>query len=201
MSLVETHKLEPFGKKYEILPRRIFLDTNIVQYLNDYPDLVFEGFQEDILRTTKGKEILSGTHLHSQLSSLSTIFTPVTRIPYQFAVSENVFEEVKNKNDRSLENWFLELMSYWKSSIDSTSFVGWGKRKLARAQGDYALQAGLSKKDFRILCDALLLECDCILTCDRYRNRNEWIHDKYRIMVLYPTDLVEMIMPFRALWC
>jgi hypothetical protein len=59
--------------------------------------------------------------------------------------------------------------------------------------------SGLAKEDFRVLTDALLLECQAILTCDKSRNRQAWIAGKYWILILYPSDFLRIILDFQTL--
>ena len=96
-----------------------------------------------------------------------------------------------------------DLCQYWQDNLISVgdgAFVEYGKRKLVRLQSDKALINGLSKEDFKVLSDAVVLECQAVLTCERYHNRQAWIAEKYRILVLYPSDFTRRIQDFQTLW-
>jgi len=203
-SLVEAYNSMPISDRSEKLPRRIFLDTNVIQYLTDFGEFIFDNYLEDgRLITARGKEISEGTFLFNQIISLNKIFLGLDRTSMHFAISEYIYQEVQKKNDPHLTSYFSDLWQYWNSIIEGNgenAFKGYGKRKLARIQSDKSIIDGLSKSDFQVLCDALVLECDAILTCDKYRNRQNWIYNKYGIMVLYPSDFIAIIEEFQHLW-
>lgn len=203
-SLAERYNSMSFMERFDQLPQRLFLDTNIIQYFTDFGEFIFDNYmKEGRLVTSKGKEILEGSFLFNQIACLNKILLGLNRTSMHFAISEFIYEEVKKKNDPHLTLYFSDLWQYWNKIVEEAgegAFKGYGKRKLARIQSDKSIIQGLSKNDFRVLSDALLLECDAILTCDKFRNRQNWIYDKYRIMVLYPSDFMEIIRDFQALW-
>jgi hypothetical protein len=204
MNLVDRNKDLPLWVRFQRLPRRVFLDSNVIQYLSDFGEFIFDNCMEDAsLITTRGKQIPEDTFLFNQLICLNRIFLGLDRTSIHFAISDFIYQEVQKKNDPKLTSYFSELRQNWNTIIEENgenALTGYGKRKMARIQSDKSIINGLSKSDFQVLSDALVLECDAILTCDRYRNRQNWIYDKYRIMLLYPSDFMEIIQDFQALW-
>lgn len=102
-----------------------------------------------------------------------------------------------------MSQWFYDLWDYWQSVIEEQggrAFSGHGKAQSKLLLTDTSIKGALSKEDFVIFSDAMELECEAILTCDKYRNRQDWILRKYKLMVLYPTDFLAIINEFRALW-
>ena len=187
------------------LPSRIFIDTNVVQYMNDFGEAIFENFNHNypIYVDSKGKRIIEGTFLHSQLDALRQIVAGIDRTSIEFAVSMGVFTEILEKNDRSLHNWFYELYNYWNTASQqyvNGAFTGEGKLLLRKIQSDESIKSAFSKKDFIIVSDAIELECDSILTCDKFRNRQSWMQKRYGVSILYPTDLMIILYKFQALW-
>lgn len=205
MDFVENFNSKPAQERFFKLPVRLFMDTNIVQYLSDFAEFICDGYSDEgKLFTSNGREIGVDSFLYKELNCLRQIFLNIERSPFHFAVSYNVFKEVQQKNDPYLTRWFSDLWDYWQAVLGErgeNAFVGFGRRKLARIQSDSSIKNGLSKSDFKILCDALELECDAILTCDKYRSRQGWIYSKYGIMVLYPSDFLEITNGFHSLWC
>jgi hypothetical protein len=204
MNLIEISNQDSISSQFDKLPSRIFLDTNIIQYLADFGSFVFDGEQEDgILVSPKGKAIREGSHLYSQIVGLKMLFQMVGRTPFHFATSESIYQEISRKHDSKLMMWFLDIWNHWQTVrrvSGDCAFQGYGHRKVARFQSDKSIINGLSKLDFKVLSDALLLESDALLTCDKFRNRHSWIFAKYNMMVLYPSDLIQMSKGFHALW-
>jgi hypothetical protein len=83
------------------LPRKIFLDTNIVQYLFDFGEFIFDNYRESesYLESPKGKQLQSDTFLFQQILALQEIFTPTTRLLYYFVVSGSIYNEIQKNSD------------------------------------------------------------------------------------------------------
>jgi hypothetical protein len=205
MNLVDKLNDIPSFERFNNLPIRIFLDTNIVQYLCDFGEFIFENhMEEDELMTSNRKIIPKDSFLYGQITCLRKIFFAIDRSPFHFAVSEFTFAEVQKKQDPRMTKWFFDLWDYWQTVIlesHEDAFSGYGRRRLSQLQSDRSIKSGLSTNDFKVLSDALELECDAVLTCDKYRNRQTWVYDKYKIMLLYPSDMLNIIQPFQAIWC
>lgn len=146
---------------------------------------------------SKGKEIQKGSFLYNQLFSLREIVTPTTRLPYIFAVSPGVYKEIEVKQDKKLNCWFEDLWQYWQANNHENV----SSENASLFEHDHSIKGALSSADLKIFGDAITLQCDAILTCDKFRDRQEWLYNRYKIMVLYPTDLLEFIDDFRPLWC
>lgn len=194
-----------FQERLENLPQRIFLDSNVVQYINDFGEFIFDNYNENenYFVGPKGKKIKREDFLFQQIIALRQIFIAVERTPFEFAISQGVYDEIRKKNDHHLIRWFYDLWDYWQTVVqehDGNAFAGHGKLNSNRLQSDKSLKEALSQKDFKIFSDAVELECDAILTCDKYRHRQEWIYKKYGLMVLYPTDFIELTADFQSLW-
>jgi hypothetical protein len=187
------------------IPQRIFLDTNVVQYIHDFGEYIFENHTDsnDFFENSRKKKIHKGTFLYNEIEALNIIFSAVERTPFDFAISEKVFHEINSGNNHNLNRYFYDLWDYWQTTIfeyGDEAFTGKGETKAENLISDKSLVGALSKKDFGILHDAIELECDAVLTCDKFRNRQAWIYKKYQIMALYPSDLVTLIKPYQALW-
>ncbi|HYF32496.1 MAG TPA: hypothetical protein VD993_15335 [Chitinophagaceae bacterium] len=158
---------------------------------------------EDCFIGSHGKKTKRGDFLFVQILALRQIFFAVERTPFEFAISVNVYEEIQRKNDFRLTQWFYDLWDYWQTVIwdqNGKAFTGQGKISALRLQQDDSIKNALSKPDFKIFTDAIELECDAILTCDKYRSRQDWIYKNYGIMVLFPSDLCELTKDFHSLW-
>ena len=201
--LAKRFNLLNFGERYEKIPTRIFMDTNIIQYLGTYGEFIFENyFEDDIFLDQRGEEL--SPFLINEINSLRILLLGIDRSPFHFAFSLNIYNEVQKKGDASLSSYFLDLYQYWQSivwDLGNAAFSGAGKGHLRTVKTDTSIIGALSKKDFHVFCDAVELECNAILTCDKFRKRQNWIYDKYNIMVLSPTDLLEIMKDFQGLYC
>lgn len=188
---------------YELLPRRIFLDTNILQYLQDFGEFIFDHYQEneECLVSPKGKEISKGTPLYQEIEALRFLLLGIDRTNVELAVSGNTFKEVQRKQDSGYTRWFFEMWDYWQTILRSyKDGIASEPDKLKRFDGDTALLGRLSKNDTAIIRDAVSFDCNAILTTDKFRNFREEVNSKYKIMILYPTDLWGLLKPWQALW-
>lgn len=190
---------------YRLLPRRIFLDTNILQYLQDFGEFIFDHYQENdqYLVSPRGKKILTETELYKEIEALRSVLLGIDRSNIEFAVSESTFEEVQKKRDSNYRRWFFEIWDYWqtilreyKSKIPSKSVSS----RLGEFSQDRSLLGRLSKSDSKIIQDAISLDCHAVLTVDKFRDLHKEVKAKYKLMILYPTDFLKLIGPFQALW-
>jgi hypothetical protein len=73
--LSEIYNAKPFPERYDTLPGRIMLDTNVAQYLLDFGGFIFEGGVEGDAGfvTTRGNTIRQGERLHDEIQALHRI--------------------------------------------------------------------------------------------------------------------------------
>ncbi len=188
---------------YGSIPKRIFLDSNILQYLQDFGEFIFDHYQEtdEYLVSAKGNKILKDSKLYNEIRVLKVLLLGLDRTNIEFAISQNTFAEVQRKQDDSYMRWFFEMWDYWQNIIQAhKENVSSGPAKLKKFDNDRSLLGRLSKDDSKIIRDAISLNCNAVLTVDRFRNLHKEINDKYKMMVLYPTDLWGLLKPFQALW-
>lgn len=190
---------------YNLLPRRIFLDTNVLQYLQDFGEFIFDHYQENegYLISPRGRKILTGSALYREIEALRFLLLGIDRTNVEFAVSENTFEEVKKKRDARYKQWFFEMWDYWQDILQQHKSRPPSKSagsRLKKFDQDRSLLGRLSKADSIIIRDAIFFDCHAILTVDKFRNFHKEINDKYKLMILRPTDFLNMIKPFQALW-
>lgn len=94
------------------IPRRAFLDTNVVNMVLDYGEFIHENVPlPPGLRPKRQREI----------ESLAGIFDTGQRASWQFAVSPLTYQEVNATSDptrrASLETWFAELWYCWRNIV------------------------------------------------------------------------------------
>ncbi len=88
------------SSKFENIPCRIFLDSSILQALQDYGAFLYENGPlskvDPIYRDPKGI---------AKLETLRHIMQISERAPFQFALSRNSFVEVQAKRDTQYLQW------------------------------------------------------------------------------------------------
>src|SRR4030066_1231432 len=139
---------QQFQERFEKLPKRIYLDTNVVQYVSDFGEFIFDNYNEneDYFVGAKGKKIEREDFLFGQIEALRQIFITVERTPFEFAISTGVYEEIQRKNDYHLTRWFYELWDYWQTVIgeyNGNAFTGNGKVFLNHLHSDNSIKGAL----------------------------------------------------------
>ena len=197
--------------RYQNLPGRIFLDSNVLQYLQDFSEYVFDNYREDkdYFISPKRKIIKKGTRLYEQIIALHDIFINIERANFEFVVSNAVYDEVIKKkinghHDENFIKWFYDVWDHWqavrisyKNSISKEAFIRYEK-----AKKDKSLLGSLSRRDRNIILDAIERDCDAVLTVDKFADTNKqyFVYKKYKLMILKPTDFLIILKPFQSLY-
>lgn len=177
---------------FEALPKRISLDSSILQTLHTYGGFIYDGESFDVKEGIWPENI----------EALRNIFLVQSRALHEFALSENSLIEVKNKGDTSYLQWAFEMLDYWQSCIrryENSPFGGQGislAGKLEESQFGY-----LGTKDRKLIQDATILECDVFLTIDHKLSKNAGhIHKEIGIKILMPTQYWSLLRPWASLY-
>jgi hypothetical protein len=195
--------------RFNLIPGRIFLDTNVLQYVQDFGEYIFEHCRESeaYFQSIKRK-IYKGERLFTEIEALHDFFLNVNRANFEFALSEAVYREVTDKGDSSFLQWFNDVWDHWSSVVsDYEADEGVSPRAekdYQEALADKSLSCSISKKGLEIVLDAIRYDCDALLTTDRFaRNQNKklYIFQNYKFMILMPSEFMEIIKPYQALWC
>ncbi len=188
------HSVEDF----EALPCRIFLDSNILQILQDYGAYVWDNDKDSIFgRITKMRNGVEN------LESLRRIFLLNERANFEFALSSNSMKEVQASGDFRYLQWAYDVLDRWMACIReynrSRAFSGEGQRLLDKL--DLKAFEYLSKKDRALVIDAVKLECDAFLTMDmRLASHAPHIRKSVGIQVLQPSEYWQLLSPWAGLW-
>ncbi|MBE0338719.1 hypothetical protein [Paenibacillus sp. 23TSA30-6] len=196
---------QEFSDRWDKFPKRILLDTNIIQITYNFGDYIYDvgNLSDEIFSSRSGKRVLKSQRLHSEVVCLRELFRGIDRTNIEFAVSRSVHREVEAKNDSLMLSWFLEWADYFDGFLaqyEKPPWSGKGKEAALQAANDKTILSNLSEKDRRIFLDCLELECNAILTYDKYRNTQDWMYKNYGIMILYPSDLWRFMKEFGYLW-
>jgi len=179
---------------FKDIPSRIFLDTSILQILQNYGAFVFENVpisgNDTIHRDPQG---------YQKLESLYNLFLTEKRAPFQFAISDFSFVEVNRKGCSSYLQWAYEILDHWNACLhdseppnENTKAADAINRKSFGYLGD---------GDRRLIQDALRLDCDAFLTMENRLPKNaSHIERSLGIRVMTPVDLWECIKPWAGLF-
>lgn len=205
MILLEYKTVNMAKSEYKQLPRRIFLDTNVLQYLENFGEFIFDHYQEndECLVSTGGKEVLKDTKLYNEIEALRFLLLGIDRTNVEFAISESTFKEVQKAGKHNYTQWFFEMWDCWQNILreyENEIPPKSAELRLEKFNNDQSLLQRLSKTDSDIIRDAIFFDCNAVLTTDKFRNLHEEINNKYGLMVLHPSDLWELLKPWQALW-
>ena len=98
---------------FEKVPRRVFLDTCVVNFILDYGEQIHENVSAPAA---------AGDRVVQDIDALHDIFLTGQRAMWQLAVSPHTYQEVIQTRDavrrHHLETWFFEIWQYWRGIID-----------------------------------------------------------------------------------
>jgi hypothetical protein len=145
------------------LPRRVFLDTNVVNFILDHGGSIFEGEPPE--------NHLSERDL-ADIKALHFVFLTGERAHWELAVSPLTYQEISQTQcpvrRASLESWFQEVWAYWRDCFaeDGTLSDEYAEDLATKFGDSKLLQAFPDKSDRRLICHALAYECDTFCTRD-----------------------------------
>ncbi len=143
----------------EDMPRRIFLDSSVLQTIQDYGEFLYENVTilptDPIYRDSKGIAKLDG---------LRNIMKVNERALFEFAISRNSFKEVEAKGDLRYLQWAYDVLDHWIMCISESGEPCCDEQSLQIIESDSFNY--LSVPDKALLRDAISLECDVFLTME-----------------------------------
>lgn len=176
----------PFGA----MPRRVFLDTNVVNLLVKYPEQIFE--QQRLPE-------LDDLTLAEDMEALMHIFYVGRRVNWTVMASRKTLDEIDNTPDpqvrEQLRSFAVELISSEDEANAYASILG-------RRMLDAPFTNGLPHKaDRELIGNAVGLECDVFCTRDRrtiIRKRSQL--KRLPIRVLTPLEWWRHVRPWAGLF-
>jgi hypothetical protein len=148
-SLVRDSGTMDISSFYE-LPRRIFLDSSVLQTLQDYGAFLWDG--EALSETARVRRDPYGL---DKLEALRAIMFVNQRANFEFALSEHSFVEVLDKGDPLYLGWAHDVLDHWQTCIDeSGGLVPADETLLAKL--DSGSFGYLGTKDRLLIKDAIL---------------------------------------------
>ena len=182
----------------ERIPGRVFLDSSVLQTLQDYGEFIYDG--GEIAEDDRIRSIPRGLE---NLEALRQVMLVGSRGSLQLALSRSSMEEVMDRGSYEYLQWASEMLEYcegWLAAYEGSdsAFSGRGTALAEKLGGDRF--GYLSTKDARLIRDALLLECDVFLTMESKLPKNAaHLERELGIKVLQPLDYWSVLGPWAAL--
>ena len=190
-------------------PRRIFLDTNIVQNLHSFGEFIYDNYLAPEMHS---KVERLGSRFTEDIYALRDFMALGQRNGLPIAVSARTLKELEATPQPQkcfeLSMWGSELAHYFTSHFDELQdeMEGLGFREVRhfthsqRADLSNMLKSLPDKSDRQLIIDAMEYDCDTFLTMDyktvgRYRN----VVGQLGIQVMRPSELLEHISPWAGL--
>ncbi|MEP9387250.1 hypothetical protein [Mesorhizobium sp. KR9-304] len=175
---------------FEAIPRRVFLDTNVINLMVKYGDQIFEQAplpeEPDCTRAHDVEALMHVCHLGG-------------RAPWQIVAAAKTLDEIDGTQDRSvrknLMDYAVEIVSRDSDDIDYAISLG---RRMIDAPSTAVLP---DASDREIIGNAIGLGCDFFCTCDRrtiVSKRDRLRHLPIRIAT--PAEWWSNVKPWAALW-
>lgn len=182
------------NSKFEEIPYCIFLDSSVLQALQSYGGFLYENEPLDprdrIHRDSRGV---------AKLEALSCIMLVIERAPFEFALSENSFAEVGQRDDPGYLQWAYDVLDNWLACLEESQDAGGDPAVISAI--DSASYNYLGAGDRALLKDALSLGCDVFLTMENKLPRNAGhLHKTLGIRVLSPIEMWDNLRPWAALF-
>ncbi len=181
---------------FEQIPKRVFLDTNVVDCLVKWGECVFE--QQEI-------PVVIHPRLRSDVVALTNIFLVGRRAQWDIVISDRTINELSNTSDELLRRQLLlfggDLAQYARAN-GLTSEDRKHARSLARRLVDARFLSALpDRNDRELISHAIGFGCDTFCTRDLKSIHKK--RDKLRLLplrILTPGEWWAHIRPWAALW-
>lgn len=190
------HSLDCERFPFEEIPRRVFLDTNIVDCLVKWGPCIFERVEPP--------SPLDGT-LRNDIESLMHIFLIGSRANWDIVTSDKTLDELSQTQNEKLRGELLDYGFDLVAYCDGNFGRGDERyaRDLARRLRDSHFLAPLRDiSDRDLIAHAIAFECDVFCTRDRrsiHRKRDSL--QALPLKILTPSEWWQHIRPWAALWC
>lgn len=184
------HRFDCERYPFDAIPRRVFLDTNVLNLMVKYSEHVFE--------QAWLPEGLDQTRAHD-IEALMHVFHIGGRAPWEIVASRKTIDEIGETPDTSIRELLLDYASGLVSLPDeSSAYAATLGRRLLDAPFTAALP---DPSDRELIGNAIGLGCDAFCTCDRRTiiRKREYLN-QLPIRVMTPAEWWAHIKPWAGLW-
>ncbi len=184
------HSLDCEQHPFEAIPRRIFLDTNVVNLMVKYSEQVFEqAWLPDGLDRTRAHDV----------EALMHVFHFGGRAPWEIVASRKTLSEIGETPDPAVRDG---LFDYAGELVDPPTEDSAYAASLGRRLIDAPFTAALpDPADRELIGNAIGLGCDVFCTCDRRTVVRKREHlRQLPIRILTPAEWWAHVKPWAGLW-
>ena len=186
---------------FEDLPRRVFLDTCVVNFMLDHGEQIHDG-------APLPTETSTSPWVGRDIEAMYNIMLVGQRAMWQYAISPHTYQEIAATSDKSrrhqLEIWFRDLWQYWLGVIhdrdDLPSFVE-AEDIRVRLLASGSLDTLPDLADRVLVCDAMVYRCDLFCTRDWttvLKHRDDL--KELPLDIVTPGEWWSRIQPYARLW-
>lgn len=172
------------------LPRRMYLDTSVLQTVYDFGAVLFDGGPLDV---SDHAARVAGIQL--EVDALQAIFEVNTRAGFEFVVTEAALLEVLDRGKPGYSQWVLDMMDVWATQSTGDLFTPSVTRL------DHPSFGMISMKDRALLQDALDRQCDAFMTMERrLPTAAAFIEQRTGLRILRPSAYWRLLHRWAALY-
>lgn len=177
------------------LPRRIFLDSNVLQTLLDYGGFIWEG--EALPDSAK---VLNDRFGLVKLEALRAIMFVNQRAGFEFALSERSLDEVRDSGDPKYLQWAYDVLDHWQACVEESGGLAPADVSLIDKLDGRSF-GYLSEKDRYLIKDAILLGCEAFLTFEnKLASKGQHLEREVGLKVVTPAEYWELLRPWARLF-
>jgi|HubBroStandDraft_6_1064221.scaffolds.fasta_scaffold456038_2 hypothetical protein len=189
----EQHSTDCDRFPFESIPRRVFLDTNVINLLVKHSTHVFE--RAPIPADTEPT-------LSTDIEALMHVFHVGARAGWDLLASEKTLDELSRTSNVTLRQDLLEYaVGFVNRDIDDED--RWFAVDFARRLNNSRFTAALPDvSDRELIGNAIGLGCDSFCTCDRSTivNKRSQLR-QVTLKILTPAEWWAQLKPWAGLWC
>lgn len=146
-------------------PQRIFLDSSTLQTMQTYGDFLYDDGpikdRDRIFRDTEGLAKLEALRLMMQIGE---------RAPFEFALSDNSFSEIRQARSSAYLRWAYDVQDHWQVCLAESGPPVPDHDAIKILDGSRIGYLGSGDK--ALIRDALCFGCDTFLTMENKLAKN-----------------------------
>ena len=180
------------------LPRRTFLDTNVVNFVLDHGECIFEN--ATLPSALPAQDL-------ADIDALQLIFSTGQRAHWELAVSPLTYAEILETRDpgrrADLQRWFGEIWAYWRGYFDEDGTLSdaYAEELGRRVSQSSLLLAFPDAHDRELICHAIAYGCDAFCTRDRKSILKRGARaPKLPLELLSPAEWGRRVQRYAGLW-
>jgi hypothetical protein len=171
---------------FKALPRRIYLDTSVLQRVFDYGGVIWDG---EAFTPSPRAALVQG--LADEVEALRLIFTVNFRAQSEFVVTAASLAEVENRGRSDYTQWVRDVEDTWLIQSGGQATSGATHQRVG----------SVSVKDWALIAEGLDCGCEAFMTMDRpLETQAPVIQRQTGLQVMSPSRYWALLRPWAALY-